>query len=214
MPAILPPGTTLNPNNPGNTLVGQLVSAKLNVRYDEIDPDFAPYEGLLKDLVITGGTFVGWTFQELIDEADMTIGGCASAYTCATLSSALTTINNGYDAPGEDVGIFTCPSTAGMILQDGPTTSVTLMEPMDVLVYPVPVREQATIRISDLQEGGEITVDVLNLLGVSERVLFNGSVEAGEVKSITWDVTGLAPGAYVCRVVMGDRVTTRRVIVQ
>ncbi|MBK7384162.1 MAG: hypothetical protein IPI81_12680 [Flavobacteriales bacterium] len=213
-PAILPSGITVNPISPGNTLVGQLVAAKLNVRYDEMDPDFAPYEGLIKDLVITSGTFVGMTVQQLIDLADQIIGGCSSTYSYATVSSALTTLNNGYDEPGEDVGFLACATTAGMILQDQPVEIASILEPMEVVVYPVPTRGQTTVLLSGIEVDGDIVVELLSVLGVTERVLFNGSAEAGVQKSIAFDASGLAPGPYLCRVIMGDRVTSRRIIVQ
>jgi hypothetical protein len=213
-PAMVPSGTTTNPTNLTNTLIGQLVAAKLNVRYDAINANFAPYQGMLGSLVITSGTFAGWTFQQLIDAADQRIGGCSSTYSLSALSNALTTINNGYDQPGENVGYLTCPGSSGMMIPDEPVREAPAEVELEVLVYPVPVIGQATILLSEIQEDSEITIDLLNIAGASQGVLFSGRVEAGVQKSIAWNADGLAPGSYVCRVIIGDRVLSRRIVVQ
>ncbi|MBK6829943.1 MAG: T9SS type A sorting domain-containing protein [Flavobacteriales bacterium] len=213
-PALLPTGTTVNPTTVSNSFVGQLVSAKLNVRFDEMSTSFAPSTVLLKNMIVASGTFAGMTVQQVINLADQTIGGCSTTYTRSSLSSALTQINNGYDGPNENSGYLVCPGASGMLLQ--PNEPVTLLEesPLEVIVFPNPLRDAATILLTGGDEDEAVTIDLYTLSGAMDRSLYTGNVGAGMQQRIVWDASDLAPGLYFCRVQQGERMTVVKVLVQ
>ena len=213
-PSMVPTGTTVNPTSVSNSFVGQLVTAKLNVRFDEMDAAFSSSGVLLKNMIVASGTFADMTVQQVIDAADQAIGGCSSTYTRSSLSSALTQINNGYDGPGENSGYLFCPGTTGMVLQ--PNEPATLLDErlLEVIVFPNPVRDMATILLTGGEVDEAVTIDLYTLSGAMDRHLYNGTVEAGMQQRVVWDVSACAPGVYFCRVQQGDRMAMVRVLVQ
>lgn len=109
-PSLLPVGNTVNPGGSySNVLAGQLVTAVLNVGFDANDPNFSSNTTKTGDLVIVSGTFAGLTINQLIAEANKTIGGCSSKYTPSQLNTALSSFNENYDNGTKDNGYTTCP---------------------------------------------------------------------------------------------------------
>ncbi|MBK6829991.1 MAG: T9SS type A sorting domain-containing protein [Flavobacteriales bacterium] len=213
-PALLPTGTTVNPTTVSNSFVGQLVSAKLNVRFDEMSTSFASSTVLLKNMIVASGTFAGMTVQQVINLADQTIGGCSSTYTRSSLSSALTQINNGYDGPNENSGYLVCPGTTGMVLEPNAPATVIDGKLLEVIVFPNPVRDAATILLTGGDEDEAVTIDLYTLSGAMDRSLYSGTVGAGMQQRIVWDASNCAPGVYFCRVQQGERMTMVKVLVQ
>ncbi len=211
--SLLLTGTTVNPSSPNNTLVGQLVSAKLTVRFDETDASFATSSVLLKNMIVASGSFAGMTVQQVIDAADQAIGGCSSTYTRSDLSTALTAINNGYDQPGENSGYLMCP-TAGMVLQPDAPMDVLLGEMIEAIVFPNPANGPATIMITGGTTDEEVVVDLIALSGARQASLYKGTVEAGMQQRIQFDAAAFAPGAYFCMVRCGGRTRTLKVMVE
>ena len=212
-PSMVPTGTSVNPNAPGNSLVGQLVSAKLTVRFDETDASFAASTVLLKNMIVASGTFAGMTVQQVIDAADQAIGGCSSTYTRSALSSALTAINNGYDQPGENSGYLLCP-TSGMALQPDAPMDMLLEELIEAIVFPNPASGPATIMITGGTTDEEVVVDLMALSGAHQANLYKGTIEAGMQQRIQFDASAFAPGAYFCVVRCGVRSRTLKVMVE
>jgi hypothetical protein len=100
----------VNPTNKNITvLAGQVVALKLNVVFDEYDPNFGAASDLLKNRVIVSGPFQGWTVAQLLAEAEKKLGGCASPYSFSQLNNALDAINNNYANGNTDLGYLTCP---------------------------------------------------------------------------------------------------------
>jgi len=194
--------------------VGQLVSAKLNVRFDEMSTSFASSTVLLKNMIVASGTFAGMTVQQVINLADQTIGGCSSTYTRSSLSSALTQINNGYDGPNENSGYLVCPGTTGMVLEPNAPATVLDGKLLEVIVFPNPVRDAATILLTGGDEDEAVTIDLYTLSGAMDRSLYSGTVGAGMQQRIVWDASNCAPGVYFCRVQQGERMTMVKVLVQ
>jgi SprB repeat len=113
--AALPSGTLINPSCYSNVLAGQLLAATLNVKFDEYFSSFAPAAGNLKNLVIASGPFVGMTVQQLIDNANSKIGGCAAFNkTFAEYNTALTNVNATYDNGVVSGGFLACPLVAAV----------------------------------------------------------------------------------------------------
>jgi hypothetical protein len=69
----------------------------------------------LKNLVIASGPFVGMTVQQLIDNANQKIGGCAAFNaTFSQYNSALTSVNTTYDNGVVSGGFLACPLVAAV----------------------------------------------------------------------------------------------------
>ncbi|MBK8498337.1 MAG: T9SS type A sorting domain-containing protein [Flavobacteriales bacterium] len=211
---LLPAGTSVNPTSPGNTLVGQLVSAKLNVRFDELDAAFSPSGILLKNMVVASGTYAGWTVQQVINAADQAIGGCTTTYSRSSLSSALTAINNGYDQPGENSGYLICPGTSGMILEPSSPPSMVTDDMMDALVFPNPTSGATTILLTSGDEAQEIEIDLYSITGAWQVALYTGTVEAGMQQRVDFDASSYPAGAYYCTIRQGDRSQTLRLMIE
>ena len=108
-PSALPAGNMVDPGgNYSNVLAGQLVTAILNTGFDAYDPNFSSNAINTGNLVIVSGTFAGFTINQLIAEANNTIGGCNSTYSYSALNDALTSFNENYDNGTTDNGHITC----------------------------------------------------------------------------------------------------------
>ncbi|MBS4044149.1 MAG: tandem-95 repeat protein, partial [Chitinophagaceae bacterium] len=107
----LPSGILVNPQDSySNVLAGQVVALTLNLGFDNYDANFSPATTLVKNLVVNSGTFAGWTVQQVLDEANKKLGGCASSYTFSQLNDAVTKINENY-VDGNNTGSYlTCCS--------------------------------------------------------------------------------------------------------
>lgn len=100
----------VNPTNSKITVfAGQVVALKLSVGFDEYDANFGAGTDLLKNSVITSGTFQGWTVGQLLAEAEKKLGGCASPYTVSQLNNAVDAVNNNYVDGTADLGYLDCP---------------------------------------------------------------------------------------------------------
>lgn len=215
MPAVLASGTAVNPGSSvGNTLVGQLTAAKLNVRFDELDAAFMSSTVLLKNMIITSGTFSGWTVQQLITTADQVIGGCSSAYSPIQVSSALASINNGYDGGATNSGFLTCPGS-GMAPEPEEEMLKMEVEPgMEVLAFPNPFSDRTEVRISGASGSEPTTVEIYSMTGVLIEVLFTGTIAEDEQRSLFWQAADRAKGLYFYRVTNGERSVTGKLLLQ
>ncbi|MCC7501747.1 MAG: T9SS type A sorting domain-containing protein [Flavobacteriales bacterium] len=84
--------------------------------------------------------------------------------------------------------------------------------PVGVSAFPVPCATTFTT-VVQLSGVGEVTAQLVSVTGqvvAEQRVL---PMSAG-ARTLTWDVTTLAPGVYICRVVAGGRQGMVRVVVQ
>ncbi len=98
------PGNTLN-----NVLAGQLVALSLSVGFDNYDPNFSASSVSMGSLVVSSGTFAGWSINSILAEANKVLGGCASNYTASQLSSVLASINENFDNGTTNNGFVGCP---------------------------------------------------------------------------------------------------------
>jgi choice-of-anchor A domain-containing protein/uncharacterized repeat protein (TIGR01451 family) len=114
----LPQGGTANPFNqnyidPTSTsagiLGGQLVAAMMNYHFDLAGYIGSNNEYTLGQLVITSGPFMGKTVQELLEIANIAIGGGVSAFSYSEINTALTNLNENFDNGTVNHGFLTCP---------------------------------------------------------------------------------------------------------
>ena len=115
-PSALPSGNTLNPGESyNNVFAAQLVTATLNVGFDNTDATFSSNSIHTQDLYITSGIFTGWTISQLIAQANSEIGGCSSTYSLSDLNDALDDFNNNYDDGTQNQGFLSCTPPVGSL---------------------------------------------------------------------------------------------------
>lgn len=214
--AMLPSGTLTNPGaSYSNTFAGELIALKLSIRFDEMNSAFSPASVLLKNMVISSGAFAGWTVQQLVNQADQAIGGCSSAYGINALNSALMTINLNYYQGASGNGYLVCPASGMQVeiagLEEAP---LPMGRDLELLVFPNPVFDEATMILTGLDENEPLTVALLSLDGRTlATIRENASLEVTELQ-LPISVRGLAPGVYLLQVIQGDRSKVGRIVVQ
>ncbi|MBC8173257.1 MAG: T9SS type A sorting domain-containing protein [Chitinophagales bacterium] len=138
----LPQGSTpnaldqnyLDPGDDNITvLAGQVMALALSVGFDNTYADFGSSDTNLGDLIISSGTFEGWTVNELLAEGNKILGGCASIYTPSTINDALSSVNENF-VDGTSAGSYLeCPPGES---DCSDTASVTVTE-YEVLVVTI-----------------------------------------------------------------------------
>jgi hypothetical protein len=214
--AMLPTGTLANPGTSySNNLAAELVALKLSMRFDEVDASFSPSTAMLKDMVISSGTFAGWTVQQLVTAADAAIGGCSSTYTLNTLNSALININYNYYQGSAGNGFLVCPSSGSMIpVQQGDASpELTAEEALELLVHPNPTTGPFTLRLSGTHAGEAFSVRLLTLDGREVAPLAGGADAPDGLVEYRCERV-LAAGMYMVHVQQGLRSVVQRLIVE
>ena len=74
----------------------------------------------------------------------------------------------------------------------------------DLIVYPNPVSNMAYIAYT-LSESAQVRIEVIDINGKTISLLTDDILTAGQHKTV-FDVYGLAPGMYICRVFIGGQV--------
>lgn len=100
-------------NTSAGVLLGQLLAAELSVAFDMVDPDFSESDDLLIDLVLcdTGTAADGLTVGQILDEANLIVGGCTgtTGLSAAAVSDALAAINENFVDGDTDLGHLCAP---------------------------------------------------------------------------------------------------------
>lgn len=100
----------VNPASPLiSTLAGNLLAVSLALGFDSYDSSFGSSVGYLGDLIITSGTFSGWTLTNLVVEANLALGGCSSSYSLSELNDALANASSSFTDGDSASGFLTCP---------------------------------------------------------------------------------------------------------
>jgi len=131
-PRVLPNGTFTNPTNSyhSNTFSGQVLALAISLGFDNAIPSFGSSHLNLKDLVITSGTFSGWTVQQLFTEANKKIGGCStSGISISTFNNGVAAVNESYTDGTASGSYLKCPPAPipcnlSASLQSGAITNV------------------------------------------------------------------------------------------
>ena len=202
-PKALPAGSLTDPGNSyNNVLAGQLVAATLSVGFDQCDPNFGQSTGNLSDGVIAYGTFMGWTVQELLDEANSFIGGCGSTYSKGQLNAALTLLNENYTDGNIDNGFVECDGK-----KDDPEPKSLMTRANDVVsVFPNPASDVVTVDLSSAMTG-QATISVVDVTGRQVIAPASLMLEEGDVRRTTLDVGALTTGTYLIMVQREGRTT-------
>ncbi len=106
-----------------SVFAGQLIAVTLAVEFNNYGvPGYATTTTPLRDLVITEGTYKGWTVTELLAEANLILGNCSPARYAgqeSELSDALSRINENFDEGNRDLGFLECPGAEPDCDNDG-----------------------------------------------------------------------------------------------
>ncbi|NNE35121.1 MAG: T9SS type A sorting domain-containing protein [Rhodothermales bacterium] len=78
--------------------------------------------------------------------------------------------------------------------------------------YPNPFRDETTMSLR-LSADRHVRIEIYDLLGRLVHTLHDGVLKAGESHSIRLDASGWASGIYVYRVVNGDQVVARKMVI-
>ena len=92
-----------------STLSGNLLAVVLALGFDAYDPSFGAASGYLGDLIIGSGTFAGWTVTDLVNEGNLALGGCSSAYSLSELNDALSAVSSSFTDGESSSGFLNCP---------------------------------------------------------------------------------------------------------
>ena len=144
----LPEGGTPDTLPNLTVLAGQLVAATLNANFDAFDNDFAGSSVALGDMFIDATGFEGMTVSEILDAANVVIGGCSDSYEYAALNVVLTTINENFDNGTIDNGHLTCNNPTRMTNRSMAVAREVAVSSFLVNVYPNPAVDVANIQIS------------------------------------------------------------------
>jgi hypothetical protein len=77
--------------------------------------------------------------------------------------------------------------------------------------YPNPFNPTTRITFS-VERDGYTTLKVYNVLGNVVATLFDGMAQTGTLYNVAFDGTALANGAYFYRLVSGDRVSLKKMV--
>ncbi len=191
-----------------NVFAGQVVALSLSIGFDNYDPNFAPSDVNLEDLIVTEGPFAGWTVGEVLAEANKKLGGCGSSYSFSQLSDALANINQCYVDGKSSCGYLKCPpKPCNTCPGSTPTARVGVgaeaggVGGLQLQASPNPFYNKATIQFSVTQTT-DATVDVYSITGAKISTLFKGKAEAGHVykvefKGVDARGQGLKAGTYI-----------------
>jgi hypothetical protein len=88
----------------------------------------------------------------------------------------------------------------------------------NVSVYPNPFNQSTTINFDVPTDNNQVLVDVIDINGKPVTNLFKGNMDSGNYR-LNWDGnnnsgTRAAQGIYICRIVIGNQITTVRLIIQ
>lgn len=93
------------------------------------------------------------------------------------------------------------------------TRSVEQIESMSVRIFPNPFESNTNIQYV-LEQPVAVDVSVVNLDGQVTKKLFTTSSQTAGVHQLKWEANDIAKGVYLIRIVLGQTVTIRKVVVQ
>jgi hypothetical protein len=125
-------------------------------------------------------------------------------------------INLNYYQGSNGNGFLTCPPAAFQIEVPNEQVAAQLLfaEELDLLVFPNPLTDNGTIRLTGLQEEEQLSVQVLALDGRMIRVVAERTMPGGPVLDLDLQADGLATGVYLVQVVQGSRNKVGRLVVE
>ncbi|MFN3755283.1 T9SS type A sorting domain-containing protein, partial [Flavobacterium sp.] len=203
-PRALSQGTILNPSSSvyDNGLAAQVLTTRLNIAFGK-NADFASTDVSLEDLFVTSGTFEGIKVSQVLTIANTILGGGNSKYTMTDVSKALIAINGNYEA-GADMEFLGCTGNA----TDEP---VGIKELVSYVVYPNPIRDNATIEFV-LNYDSNVSIVLYNVNGQLLNEVFRGNVIAGKKYQVDFNAQGMKSGVYFLKLIGDSSVDTKSIV--
>jgi hypothetical protein len=200
-PRALPAGVLVDPGNGyKNVLAGQVAALALSIRFDSYDASFGASGTLLSQQVINSGQFAGMTVQQVFDEANRKLGGCASAYSFADLNNVISSINENYVGGNMDNGFLSCPANLRLAALPMATS---------LGVYPNPATDMVMLTL-DIENLTNAMVTVYNFYGQkiseTESTINN--------KSVMLNASALRDGIYNVVVNCGSKNFTGKMMIR
>ena len=84
---------------------------------------------------------------------------------------------------------------------------------IDILIYPNPLTSTAKIEFLNTGSGAHLVVDLCTLTGLKIKTIFEGNVEQNVPYNTEVNAENLAGGVYYCRVLSGNQLINRKLIV-
>ncbi|MEO5569611.1 MAG: T9SS type A sorting domain-containing protein [Bacteroidia bacterium] len=203
---VLPAGTTINPGQTfRSVLAGQAMALTLSIGFDYYDANFGAGNVPLGAQIINGGTFNGWTVNQLLAEANNKLGGCPSIYSLSQLNNALTMVNENYVGGNIDNGNLSCPNSLKAILE---TASVDFK----YSVYPNPASDKASVSIVSSNDN-QVSVDIYNMVGKKVAQVYNEYVRAQEEIKFNINTSDLTDGIYIINIHTSGKTYQQKLVV-
>jgi hypothetical protein len=209
-----------------NALAGEAVALTLNIRFDLTDPNFAPgASGALKDLIISSGTFMGYTVEQVLTEANKVLGGQSSSVTPSQLFNELKSINQNYN--NTDLEHLACPcmNDARVIMPPAATEEnktetavegVYVNSPLakgltEFNSAPNPFAGSTNVSFS-IDHNTHASVKVYTMTGKLAKTLFDSETKAGEKHNLLFEAGDLKAGMYLVRLITDNGSYSKKVI--
>lgn len=103
----------VDPASLNNVLVGQLVALKLSVTFDAYDANFGGSSVALGNMIISSGTFEGYTVKQFLNTAELVLGGCSTEFTPQQINETASSINQNFVDGKTNNGFLVCPEDGG-----------------------------------------------------------------------------------------------------
>ncbi len=200
-PRALNNGTLTNPGSSyKNVLAGQAAALKLSIGFDNWSSGFSPSTSPLSGLIISSGTFEGWSVAALLNEADNILGGVSSMYTATQVNDALNNINLNYDGGTQNLGYLACScasSNRSAFGANNEAISISSLENSgsELAGFPNPFADNSNVSFR-LEESGNVSVNVYSFNGQLVQTLYNGEVNANEEYNVVFNGSNLTEGIY------------------
>jgi hypothetical protein len=81
-----------------------------------------------------------------------------------------------------------------------------------VRAYPNPFYNTAILEFQNQESGSHVVIGVYKVSGASMFSLFDGDVEKDKLYKVELDGTDLSEGVYVCRIVNGDQIINKKLV--
>lgn len=206
---ILPAGTDLlNPDSTqvANSLAGELLALALNAISDSADPRFSPATPLLLDLKVAKGPLVGKTVRFVLDEANRYLGGCQASFGGGDLYDAVRAINLNFEDGRKDLGFLYCRESF-------PEPDInTVRFNGNVSIYPNPTYGPFVVRF-DIKEPSKVQLRLYDAKGALVYDHDAGFLTQGYQSVQVGGSPRLASGIYILKLLIGDAVSTYKVMV-
>lgn len=204
-PRVLNSGNLINPGGTyKNVLAGQAVALTLNLRFDQVNPNFSSSDTWLGNLVVISGTFTGWTVNQVLMEANKILGGETSIFSASEINNILDSINNNYDNGNTNLGLLACPCDSSPTpfarnIETNNTNKVQATVVNNSKLYPNPSKGDINV-IIESDDNSQMQALLYNYNGKMVADLSKNVSRIRNLIKISYQNYSLPEGMYILRV--------------